>query len=278
MHFKNSTYFATMEDTSFVNYKGVLQELSQARCIDLPEYETISSYGWKSQVLFDGVVYHGGGHFIRKKDAEQAAAKVAYKSNFKTDLNAPSYQYEYSVPSTAKGGCTKRTPDNIISHTKTLVLIDLENYPNINTSDFCNTTFIGIQFIAFVGRCSSHAEKNLSMIYPFVDNFVIVESVHRDAVDHYISMYAGSEIVDRYERIVIVTRDRFGGPLVENVKQFCKEKFGDWDINNETSSEVENIETFHAVNATECFDYIKSNGKCTTKEEYKSCVTELLNT
>lgn len=80
------------------------------------------------------------------------------------------------------------TPKEVITVGNTLVLVDLENYPQMALTNgfvYPNTDFIG-----FIGKCSSLAQHitTIKEKYNFM-SIVVVDSVLNDAVDHFISMY-----------------------------------------------------------------------------------------
>lgn len=127
----------------------------------------------------------------------------------------------------------------------TFVLVDLENYPQMNQPEFLNTKFLNVRFEAFVGKRSSHAQKNLEEIYPFMNNIVIVDSVYKDAVDHFISVRVGQLLGSPYApydyQIIIVSRDAFAGAVVDCVQHY-------------PNSGCKNC--FHVTNAKDCFNLL----------------------
>jgi hypothetical protein len=181
---------------------------------------------------------------LSKKEADQAASKIA--------LDVFGYQdVKHEELTAISKYCCRETISTI---NKSLVLVDLENYPHINTPDFLNTNFINTTFFAFVGKCSSHAQKDLNAKYPFVDHFFIIDSVLPDAVDHYISMHIGSQlyqlktdkISETEKDFVILTQDRFAGCSVDCAKVMAK------NLN------VREFSIRHCVSALECYEYLKS--------------------
>lgn len=172
--------------------KNKLQEVYQKKGLTLPQYKHVQYYmGWQSIVtLANGKVFKGLG--LNKKEADTLAAR---------------YALEYLAT---------MEPQNItIDCSNTIVLIDLENAPNISFSNvICNGGCIE----AFVGRFSSFASKELSEKYPFVHTFHIVESGAPDAVDHAISFRAG-QISEPTMEIVIISRDKFAVALCDVLTQ-----------------------------------------------------------
>lgn len=144
-----------------------------------------------------------------------------------------------------------------------LVLIDLENSPNHDKTRWNRVRWDCSRVEAFVGKLSSHATKDLKALYPFVTTFHIVDSGHRDAVDHAISFRAGQWMesmkhANYYlegeegclydEKIYIVTRDRFGPALVDVLRQRLKEL---------PPPEEGCLEVVHCINIDECFEILK---------------------
>ena len=101
-----------------------------------------------------------------------------------------------------------------------LILIDLENSPNFMKSRWLNVSFENCRLEAFVGSFSSHATKDLATLYPFVHTFHIVDSGHKDAVDHAISVRTGQWLSHLPGGgVCIVSRDRFAAALVDVLLQ-----------------------------------------------------------
>jgi hypothetical protein len=138
-------------------------------------------------------------------------------SKKEADKNVAQKAYEYVTgkkQEKCKELCIKKS---VFIENKTVVLIDLENYPHMNTPNFLNTKFENVVFLGFVGKCSSYVHKNLKELYPFI-KIIIVNSAHKDAVDHFISMFTGM-ILDKYTNFLILTKDRFAGSAVDAAKQ-----------------------------------------------------------
>jgi len=137
-----------------------------------------------------------------------------------------------------------------------LVLIDLENAPKHDKERWNRVRWDCCRIEAFVGKMSSHATKDLKALYPFVTHFHIVNSAHRDAVDHAISVRAGEWVesmkhyLDREEgclyddAIYIVSRDRFAPALVDILRQKVP---------------LSDIDLVHCININECFEYLENH-------------------
>lgn len=218
------------------NYKGLLQEYYQKQGLDLPIYTYTScngTSGWIAHLQTKHAQYNSA-PCGSKKEADQAVAQMALEPLLNVK-NKPSQQ---------------TTQTNLSTKQFTLVVVDLENYPQIDTPDFLNTQFTNVQFNGFVGKCSSHAQIDLPRKYPFM-SVCIVNSVLPDAVDHYISMYIGQFIgmtagllqygSQHNYNIIVLTRDRFVGCTIDAARQIEPEL---------------NIDIVHAVNAKECYDYL----------------------
>lgn len=157
-----------------------------------------------------------------------------------------------------------------------LVLIDLENSPGFERSQWLNVIWDCCRVEAFVGKLSSHATKDLRALYPFVDKFHIVDSGHRDAVDHAISVRAGQWLETfkhpKYyiegevgclfdDAIFIVSRDRFAPALVDVLRQQLRS--GNWKTQ----------EAIHSINIDECFEILdkkRSEGHLLTGTNHTS--------
>ena len=120
---------------------------------------------------------------------------------------------------------------------------------------------------AFVGKLSSHATKDLPALYPFVDKFHIVDSGHKDAVDHAISFRAGrwaeSQIHSDYyingpegcvydDAICIVSRDRFSPALVDVIRQHIGGR---------------DPKVKHFINIDECFETLSLQGQAKEQKD-----------
>jgi hypothetical protein len=256
-----------------INYKGLLQELCQKRKMPLPTYSFKSYTSWPSPTWSVTVSISDRNYvsdqYGTKKEAEQAVAEIAYKAESESmAIIIPPESASLASTAASSTSSTSSTQKRTLSTTKkTLVLIDLENYPQIDTPNFLNTSFTNTTFFAFVGKCSSHAQKDLNAKYPFVDHVFIIDCVLPDAVDHYISMHVGSQLyqlrvwLDKLEQglynrsnsteaesqIVILTRDRFAGCTVDCAKVMAQQLMVD---------SVFGIH--HCVNAKECYEYLYS--------------------
>lgn len=252
----------------FTNYKGKLQEYLQKKGYPVPTYVHTSekasdgrSLLWRSQISLGSSVVTSDLCQSKKEADQNVAAYVLndphiINDSFEKSDNlgsvTPSNPYWEPIPPNQN-----ITMEHILNHLNnpiretikttngTIVLIDLENYPQINTPNFLNSIFENIEFKGFVGKCSSHAQMNLSSKYPFVD-VEIVDSAHKDAVDHYISMYVGTilqKYLQKYDgklNLIILTRDRFGGSACDAIKQFFPE-----------------TNAYHVTKADECMELLK---------------------
>ena len=72
-----------------------------------------------------------------------------------------------------------------------LILIDLDNSPNFTDRRWKHVKWECCHIAAFAGKMSSHANKDLPSLYPFVDEFHIIDCAMPDAVDHAISVRRG---------------------------------------------------------------------------------------
>lgn len=217
-----------------------MQELCQRDHRDLPIYTDEHQLGdglWVSTVeAFD--VKLKGDPFPSKKQSQQNAAHKLLQL-LTNDSSPPQDYYEDR----------HNYNDVVTCQDRIAVLVDLENYPQMNTSVYLDTKFVNVDFFGFVGKCSSHAQKNLQKQYPFI-NVIIVDNTAKDAVDHFISMYLTYLIVDgpdsKYQRYIVITRDNFGACCVENSKQFAKG----------LGKSV--LDAVHCVNGDQCYEYILS--------------------
>ena len=68
-----------VESNKCSSFKSKLNELAQKRHLDTPIYQTVfSSSGYLSTVTFNGREFKSISSYLKKKDAEQNAALVAY--------------------------------------------------------------------------------------------------------------------------------------------------------------------------------------------------------
>lgn len=160
-----------------------------------------------------------------KRDADKNAAKMAL---------------EYLKSSTGTAAAhtrqTERKPNEtnmpLTLKQSWLVLIDLENSPNHTAERWNSIRWENCAIEAFVGKLSSHAQKDLTTLYPFVTTFHVVDSGHKDAVDHAISVRAGTWLfcqsfiiqslpLAREECFAVVSRDRFASALMDILRQQC---------------------------------------------------------
>jgi hypothetical protein len=208
-----------------------------------------------------------------KKEADQRAASLALAdlSGITTPITPLQNQtppLKWSVTSAKESqfqekydGISWRLPGCV------LVLIDLENSPNHDKRKWNGVRWDCSRVEAFVGKLSSHATKDLQSLYPFVTKFHIVNSGHRDAVDHAISARAGEWVeaqkhpdyyLEREEGclyddcIYIVSRDRFAPALVDVLNQKLAQ-----------TNKKKQIAVVHAINIDECFDLLdtKASGQ-----------------
>jgi hypothetical protein len=226
-----------------INYKGLLQEYYQKEKLDLPVYSYVSSNSfpitWVAQLHTLRGNYTSAS-YASKREADQSVSYMAYMSLLTKIQLTPKFQ-------------------NLSTKFLTLVVVDLENYPQIDTPQFLTTKFTNVQFSGFVGKTSSQAQMSqvdLERKYPFM-GISIVNSLYPDAVDHFISMYVGHYIAktaDCYTNancnIIILTRDRFVGSTMDAARQFCT---------NYSPIQIEfhlNLNIVHAVTAQQCYDYL----------------------
>jgi hypothetical protein len=89
------------------------------------------------------------------------------------------------------------------------ILVDLENKPNTRNIEMF-AKYNNVKIIKFVGK--QHSNRKYGNI--------IIDSMHRDAVDHAISVYIGGILssISGDKTIIIYTGDRFGS----TVQDFCK--------------------------------------------------------
>lgn len=219
------------------NHKGRLQDWYQKHHLPIPVYSY--HYALSEWVT---VVTTVNGRFTAKaaskKEAASAAAQQALlKLPRRRNRKPPSRAANRHPPLQQKQQQQKQEQQHqrYTARLCTLVLVDLENYPQID-GDFLTTQFINVTIMGFVGKCSSLAQVDLRLRYPFMSSIIIVDSVLPDAVDHYISLYAGSCIHHTYA-LLILTRDRFAGCVVDSVKQL----FGD-------------VHVIHVTNSARCYE------------------------
>jgi hypothetical protein len=192
------------------NYIGLLQEYCQKSKVELPSYSTIEDNKlFQCQVkLFNGETFIGGFH-TTKKSAMQESAQLAIE-------HLKNCSCVYKTNSLTK---IPVNPTKVVIQKQTLVLIDLENYPQMNLNGL---EYVNVKFIGFVGKCSALAQHQHTFQhkYNFMD-IIIVDSVLSDAVDHFISMYIGINLT-KYENMIIVSRDKFVGCSIDAVNQLAK--------------------------------------------------------
>ena len=214
--------------------KNQLQEYFQKRDFtQLPVYShRQTERGWVSTLkLPAGKEFEGLG--TNKKSADQEAATLALSNFSKSENQGVLFKFAGRV----------------------LVLIDLENTPVHNKNLWNIIRWDRSRIEAFVGKLSSHARKDLKDLYPFVDRFHIIDSGHKDAVDHAISVRAGEWLgaqkyhIDEctYEELHLVSRDRFASALIDVLKQKCN-RF------------TKKPKLVHSINIDECFQFL--NNKC----------------
>jgi hypothetical protein len=223
-----------------VSYKNQLQEYYQKRGKPIPTYahgSTIS--GWESTVVIcDDRKFQSEGR--TKKDADQEVAKMVLDTLLSSEeekvfLEGDLEFVPYPKPTLKSPGCV-------------LILIDLENSPKVD-KEWLNIRWDCCQVEAFAGKLSSYATKNLEDLYPFVDEFHIVDSGYKDAADIAISFRAGrwlenipyGDPCNFEDAIFIVSRDRFASALVDVLKQSVREM--------KIQPEVANF-----INMNDCFD------------------------
>lgn len=217
--------------------KNQLQEIYQKRhSPTLPTYshkQALAGAGWASSVtLPDEPTRFFQGFGRTKRDADQEAAQKALEF-----LNSMETS---TVPRPAPPMMLDVRLEHIMT-SPLLILIDLENSPKFMASRWENVRWPACRLEAFVGRFSSHAEKNLEALYPFIHTFHVIASGHRDAVDHAISVRAGQWLScpELQDGVMIISRDRFAAALVDVLRQ-------------QTEKEIE-----HHVNMDRCFDALK---------------------
>lgn len=203
------------------NYIGDLQEYCQKAKLNLPEYNFSSENKFfRCEVkIYSNKVFHSSLHTTKKSAAQEAAQ----------------FALQYLRTNIKKESIIEKT---IITNGNTLVLVDLENYPQMDTSGF---VYPNSEFVGFVGKCSSFAQNlhGLKEKYEFM-KIIVVDSVLNDAVDHFITMYIGMNI-SKYNNIIIVTRDKFAGCSVDAARQLSK-----------------NIKILHAASSVECQQHLQS--------------------
>lgn len=175
------------------NYKGKLQEHFQKQSKPLPTYSTKRVDGCEDHIsrftscvyLSDGTTYEGE-VCASKREAEKSAAKKAFEEL-------------YSAASTP---CALTTPRSNKFHI--IILIDLENVQSANSY----IPSQGETVYGFKGKCSTVKTDNTAY------NIVIVDNVMTNAVDHFITFFAGGLSV-HYENtpqdvcFIVVSRDKF---------------------------------------------------------------------
>lgn len=227
--------------------KNRLQEYYQRRQLLLPVYthERTESGDWKSTLtLVDGRRFFGIER--TKKDADQNAAAEALAA---LECSSECSRETPSKPDWRLAGCV-------------LVLIDLENSPGYDNTKWSNIRWDCSKIEAFVGKLSSHATKDLASLYPFVQEFHVVNSSMRDAVDHAISVRAGKWLesmkhIEYYidgpegcvydDAIHIVSRDRFAGALSDVLNQGVPPPF---------RPGTHKPQVVHSVNIDDCFELL----------------------
>lgn len=217
--------------------KNTLQEYCQKHFGDLPTYltELYSEYPtiqFVSKVtLPNNLFFKTEKPFNSKKEAEKNVAQIAL---------------DY-LQQQQNGIQTITNKQSLVSKIPTWILVDLENYPQVNDPLFLNTSFSNVRFESFVGKCSSFAQKDLSSIYPFMHKITVVDSVYKNAVDHFISVRLGQLICELYQKypytIIIISRDAFAGSLVDCFRQVVSDK---------------KSHCYHVVTVKDCYDILLS--------------------
>jgi hypothetical protein len=217
-----------------MSLKNLLQEWCQTNNSALPVYTHINVIAgdWESTVSLPSHPEFAFSACARtKKQADQLAAGLILD--------------QVSQALTVNQATAGYRPIRMLYGGSVLVLIDLENSPNYTKREWTDVRWDGAHIAAFVGKLSSHATKDLSTLYPFVDEWHIVDSGMKDAVDHAISVRAGqwlSQGSDLPDGIHIVSRDRFAVALVDVLRQVI-----DWDT-----------EIRHAINIDDVFKHLAS--------------------
>jgi hypothetical protein len=241
------------------NNKNLLQEYYQRdgkQSLPIYSHERSEQDGWICTItLPDGRTFQASGR--NKKEADQIAAgqvmdmisgqviertsELDNKQNLSKQNLSKQHKKDWRLP-----GCI-------------LVLIDLENSPGYDNDMWNHVQWDCSSIEAFAGKLSSHATKDLKELYPFVHKFHIVDSGHKDAVDHAISARAGAWLEsmkhpDYYlhedeciydDAIHIVSRDRFALALVDVLRQqMPKDQY---------------INVVHSINMDKCFSKLNEN-------------------
>jgi hypothetical protein len=153
------------------------QHYQKLKSSKLPTYENrqLSSFSadagscmWQSVVTLPDTETRYTGIGWSKREADQAAAREALKMLEKKKKLGTGPGPAGELGSEGVSGEATVQKD-------VLILIDLENSPNYTVQNWSHIWWAGCQIEAFVGKLSSHANKDLKSIYPFVHQFHIVD-------------------------------------------------------------------------------------------------------
>lgn len=234
-----------MNDPTSINYKGLLQEYCQKLGKAIPTYETYKeeNFGFTCTLRTFFGTFTTATYLPSKKAAEKLVAKVGYESI----ETAPPYDI---IDNDLQPRKKLRVEGRV------LVLIDLENYPNIDISEFLTTDFPDVRFISFYGKCSSQAknEKKLCESLPFTELHK-VNFARSDGVDHFISVYAGFMLAKNiYSHIIIMSSDKFAASTMDSIREITT-----------SDPEVSLKSVHHVSSAHECFECLLNLGELTNE-------------
>lgn len=192
-----------------MNCKNQLQEYCQKNNFPLPTYLTTdhqintkeNSNLFKCSVTcFDNITIESEYRTTKKEAHIDAARKMLnyISSNSKSSSNSSSVNY------------SKYIPPNDVSH---IILFDIENRPKLVNLNYKKN----VHKIGFMAQYSNHVEKE-EELRQYCD-LRVIDSAANNAADIALVFYAGRLLQSIYDipnnrpDIIIVTRDKFGGPL-----------------------------------------------------------------
>lgn len=195
------------------NPKNSLQEHQQRYQLDLPSYSsTQTERGWISQVQVNGKTYTGQ-PCPKKTKADCSAAAAALLDLTGSD-GSSAVSTSSSPPVTYSVGQLALSLDQVSP--LVYVLVDYENTNKIEKLEHFVHTKDQLTLLKFTSHLHSQADKAN----------IVVESAIKDAVDHYISFYAGmlcqhikSSASPSPVSIIVLTRDHFASAMINFTDQ-----------------------------------------------------------
>ena len=204
--------------------KNRLQEIWQLHGDRLPLYKTKREGGLDhSPVYVSRVVLPDATTFDGTAQSTRTAAELSAATN--------AISYSLTVKPERP-----RAYRNVVGTHNTYVFVDLENIPKAVTLG----KYIGRGFcVGFVSDKHPLAkdEKSVGM------QLYVIKSHKRDAADFALAMsmamFIGSGDHNKYQRVIVLTKDHFGGAVVDVVRQW-------WGV-----------DVYHALTVHDCIEHMR---------------------